>query len=119
VKKRVESEFEQFETNLREPASDLWIRHLASNGAMLGDFLHYLEVMTLRAQAHAVNLHGPELGNDLLRIQGGVRVLASIKLFVQSFIKAQSDSGRVRHSGRESENAGRPDARENSRTVSG
>ena len=79
--------FEQFQVDLTVPPSDFWLRHLAADQQLIGDFQKYLDVNILRAQAHMANLKGPELRDDLLRLQGGVRSLATIRLFVQSFLK--------------------------------
>ena len=90
---RVEGEdfnFEQFEEDLKHPATDLWLRHLAADLSMIADFQRYLGLQIARAQAHAVNLKGPEMKDDLLRLQGGIRAIASIRLFVSNFVKQQS-----------------------------
>ncbi len=101
MKKRAEeSEFEKFEIDITQPPSDLWLRHLAVDLRMLGDYQNYLNVMILRAQAHAINLSGPNMHDDLLRLQGGVRVLATQKRFLTEYVKALSeDSGRAGQGG--------------------
>ena len=103
-----EFNFERFVEDLRFPPTDLWLRYLCVNQQMIGDFEKYLDVNILRAQAHAINLRGPEMTEDLLRLQGGVRVLATVRQFVQSFLKQHSESGRVgSRNGTEESDAGR------------
>ena len=95
---RVEGEdfsFEQFEEDLKHPATDLWLRYLVADPSMAADFQRYLGLQIARAQAHAVNLRGPEMKEDLLRLQGGIRAIATVRMFVSNFVKQQSDSGRV------------------------
>ena len=89
-----EFNFEQFQVDLTVPPSDFWLRHLAADQQLIGDFQKYLDVNILRAQAHMANLKGPELRDDLLRLQGGVRSLATIRLFVASFLKAHAGKER-------------------------
>lgn len=86
-----EFNFEQFQVDLTVPPSDIWLRHLAANQQIIGDFQKYLDVNLLRAQAHMANLKGPEMRDDLLRLQGGVRSLATIRLFVATFLKNTGD----------------------------
>lgn len=95
---RVEGEdfsFEDFTEDLKVPPTDLWLRYLVADGSMLADFQRYLNRMIAQAQTHVVNLRGPEMKDDLLRLQGGIRAIATIRLFVSNFLKQQSDSGRV------------------------
>jgi hypothetical protein len=119
---RVEGEdfsFEQFEEDLKHPPTDLWLRHLATSEQMVNDFQRYLGLQIARAQAHAVNLKGPELKDDLLRLQGGIRAIATIRYFVSSFLKQTIDSGRV-VAGLGGVDAGRPERiNSNSRSSSG
>lgn len=112
---RIEGEdfnFQEFESKLHSPPTNLWVRHLAVNDQMLADFTEYLNHQIARAASLALNLRGPEMHDDLLRLQGGSRVLAEIRRFVTGFLKEQS--GRT-GSGRGEDDAGtREDARTNS-----
>ena len=88
----IEFDYEQFLEDVKSPPTDLWLRHLATDQRMVADFSRYLNLQIGRAEAHAMHLKGPEMGNDLLRLQGGARALATIRLFVESFLKNQADT---------------------------
>ena len=115
---RVEGEdfsFEDFIEELKHPPSDLWLRHLAADASMVGDFQRYLGREIARAQAHAVNLKGPEMKDDLLRLQGGIRAIATLRYFVSNFLKQQSEAV---GSGRDAVGMGGVDGRRSERTGS-
>ena len=101
--------YERWVDDLKNPPSDLWLTHLAADSRMVADFARYLDVQIYRAQAHAMNIKGEDIRDDLLRLQGGVRALATVKLFVTSFVRKQSEnSSRVESS--RAERAGGSDA---------
>jgi len=91
VPQPIEFDYEQFLEDVKSPPTDLWLRHLATDQRMLADFQRYLNLQIGRAEAHAMQLKGPEMSDDLLRLQGGARCLATIRLFVASFLKNQSE----------------------------
>lgn len=86
----VEFSYEQFLEDVKHPPTDLWLRHLANDQRMIGDFSRYLNLQIGRAQAHSMQLKGDEMRDDLLRLQGGARALATIRLFVTSYLKEQT-----------------------------
>ena len=112
--------FEEFEKDLNKPPTNLWLRHLCLDESVVNDFCKYLNHSIARAQAHAVNLRGPEMTEDLLRLQGGIRVLATVRMFVTSFLKERAvESGRTGQDGQGMVDAGRSKRAENSRTTGG
>jgi hypothetical protein len=107
---RSESEFDQFLKDIESGPADLWMYHLATNPNMVADFLKFLNLEIQRAQAHAMNLKGPDLSSDLLRLQGGVRALATLRMVVTGFVRKRTEeSGRAgtSQSGTGDANAGR------------
>ena len=97
-KKLAEPEFNfaDFEDELLARPTDLWLRHLLIDPRMVADFDHFLCQQIARVQAHAINLRGPTKAEDLTMLQGGSRVLATIRKFVRDSLKQSSEtSGRV------------------------
>ena len=102
-------DFADWEKELREPPTDLWLRHLCVSDAMVSDFQKYLDKNIARGMSVLANLEGPGIYTDLAKVQGGIRALATIRKFVTDFQKEQSKaSGRVGSSNglRESDDAG-------------
>lgn len=114
----IEFDYEQFLDDVKNPATDLWIKYLLLDPRMLADFQRFLNLMIGRAQAHAMNLKGPEAADDLLRLQGGVRVLATMREFSVSILKQsiENSSGRV---GSQSHGTGGSDAGRSSQDARG
>ena len=95
-----EFNFADFEDELLTRPTDLWLRHLLIDPRMVADFDHFLCQQIARVQAHAINLRGLTKAEDLTMLQGGSRVLATIRKFVRDSLKQSSEIGSGRDGSR-------------------